>query len=72
MAYKNFCIDEGSKGNEQIGGGIEGWERFMQLKEIGLWKLAREVKGDYCAYGAFAGPGLSLSMRRWVYFFFTM
>ena len=54
LACKIFCISEGSKGNKELGGGIEGWERVMQLKEIGLRKLVREVKGEYCAWGAFA------------------
>ncbi|KAJ8437072.1 hypothetical protein Cgig2_002039 [Carnegiea gigantea] len=59
LAYKIFCIGEGSKGHEEIGGGIEGSKRVMQLKEIELWKLVREVKGEHYTCGAFAELGIT-------------
>ena len=40
--------------NEGIKGGIEDWERDVQLNEIILWKLLKEVKGKYCACGVVA------------------
>jgi len=50
---------------------IERWEKVVQLNEIRMWKLLREVEGEQNLVWLLS-YGWHLSMSRWGYFLFAL